>query len=138
MLNGVKWCLAIPVVLVSLSGCGNGGFDLSGQALFDGESIVAGWVEFTPKMSDGKNLVSSAVVAKIENGRYATTGRSMKPGKYTSRWTAYPEPLPEATEDEDNVKDPVPLFAWYAMDVEVTSSTLDLTVPKEARGYAPK
>ncbi len=141
---GLKRCLTGLLSLLALSsllqGCGSGApefHQLAGQATFDGQPIVYGTIEFIPDGAKGHQ--GPAGSADIVDGAYDTAaagGQGLSKGPHIARITIFPEKLPPTNEDETVVTKAIsPIAVGFPLEVDVTGPTLDLTVPKSAKGF---
>lgn len=135
--------IALGLALIScgfLLGCSGGSSinreDISGKAMFNGEPIVFGMIEFLPDQSVGHDAPAGS--ATIIDGQYDSTiegGFGIVAGPHEIRVTAYPK-RPEVSEDETIVSEPVePIFVGYSIQADVTPPTYDIDIPADAAGF---
>ena len=125
--------VSLSAVLLSLSGCGvdDGRESLSGNVTFDGQPLVYGEIVFRP--TEGPEGT-----ATIRDGQYDTDdgGQGITKGPNTIIVTGYATEPPENTDETKSSEAASPLFSGYQQQVDLSSATLDIAVPKEAANSA--
>lgn len=137
MLRTVFAAAGLAVFTGLLTGCGDGGFNLSGKVTFNGKPIPAGKIYFTPDSSQGNDGPTG--YATIANGQYDTSAEGSKPvaggpmiiGIEGFDPAAKVEAQRGDTSGEVIVK---ALFPYYETkkDLPKDSTTVDFDVPAEA------
>lgn len=119
-----------------VAGCGESGFDLSGNVTFKGKPIPAGKIYFTPDSSQGNDGPTG--YATIENGRYDTSAAGSKPvagGPMIIGIEGF-DPAATATAPNDTSGEEIvtALFPYYETTkyLPKDSTTADFDVPAEA------
>ncbi|MCA9050937.1 MAG: hypothetical protein KDA89_19505 [Planctomycetaceae bacterium] len=124
------------LAVVALCGCGGGDgvqrHQLSGSVTFDGHPLPFGEAVFRPQTGPEGS-------ATIRNGQFDTTadgGRDVIHGPTTIYVTGYSEEPAGSDGDETAEAEAAPpLFVGYEVTADLSSDTLDITIPGDASGY---
>lgn len=123
--------------LLILTGCGDSGYDVSGNVTFDGNPIPAGKIYFSPDGSKGNR--GAAGYATIVNGTYNTAsegGKSIIGGPMLVGIEGFDPNAANPTDSDDTSGEETvkALFPYYEIQVDLPteSTTKDFDVPAEA------
>ena len=130
----LRFSVLLPLSLLVLSGCGGSQKTaVTGSVTYDGEPVAFGELIFVPESGPQGS-------ATIRDGKYNTAeedGQGIVPGPHRVLVTVYPyEPI-DTTDDEtaETMEGAAaePLFVNYEMSLQVSGSTLDISVPADAK-----
>jgi len=121
--------LAVIFSVLLLSGCGGpSSYQVSGTVTFDGKTVPAGEVVFTPDSSKGNR--GPAFLAEIVDGKYQSpVGRGHIGGAYTARVIGF-DGKPAEAKGLVDARGAV-LFPEYAVTFDLPAATAvqDISVP---------
>ena len=128
-----KLCLAVGLLMLP-AGCGQRGrerFDLKGKVSYNGQSVKAGYIVFTPDASAGN--AGPGAQADIHEGKYFTNpALGTIGGPHVARIFAYDGKAYTPPGSKMPLVMGHPLFSPYTVKVDLPkqASVFDFTIPK--------